>query len=87
MSDKNDYIVEEEKEEKNKKVNKILTFKEKMIVLYQGVMKELTHNISWTPWFKLWQYIKQFTIVAFISVLALFIMDNFIVYCLRFIYN
>ena len=67
-------------------MDKIKNIFQNIINLWNNVMKEAIHHVNWTSFYKLWIYIKQFTIVAVISIIALFIMDNMIVYALRWIF-
>ena len=54
--------------------------------LTEDVINEAMHHINWTGIYQLWKYIQQFTIVAVISIISLFIMDNIIVYGLKWIF-
>jgi hypothetical protein len=74
-----------------KRVN--LTFKEKiqqgwidLKALFHDVMVEVTQKIQWIDANELFEHVKNFAIVAFISMICLFIIDNIIIYGLKLIF-
>jgi hypothetical protein len=55
-------------------------------ILFKNVFYELINNIQWTNMWEMIAYIKQFTVVAIISIIFLFIIDNSIIYLLKLIF-
>ena len=70
-----------------------LTFKEKVMRfwsdlkgLFHDVMVEVTQKIEWIDASELFENVRNFAVVAFISMVCLFVIDNIIIYCLKLIF-
>ena len=55
-------------------------------ILGSNISHEITNSIHWTNFGKLLEYIRQFMIITTFSMICLFIMDNFIIFCLKKIF-
>jgi preprotein translocase subunit SecE len=54
--------------------------------LFKDVAVEATQKIEWISGSELFENIKNFTIVAIISIICLFIIDNIIIWLLKLIF-
>jgi hypothetical protein len=79
--------------ENNIENNNKISWKEQIKIIFKNIKYkfyevwiELTQKIQWTKSLELLNFIKQFTIVAVISIICVFIIDNIIIYILKKIY-